>query len=126
MQHIELCSIISIWFCSQKCLTTAWKGRHNKCLKPVVHVLLESKAEALEEIATVGYIEVLNHFDEPVVLVQDIKTGELFNSLRDETAVFDARGISGSSLVFHNRQNSPVVQQLIAQRLSQNKSSSNI
>jgi len=78
-----------------------------------VHVLLEDKAEALEEISRVGYITVYDRFDEPVVIVQDPTTGELFDSLRDETVVFSTIGISRSILIFHNRKRCPFVQQQI-------------
>lgn len=55
--NFSMCSRCNnAWFCSQECLTIAWENGRKKCKKPMVHVLVENKTKALEEIAQVGYL----------------------------------------------------------------------
>ena len=104
------------WFCGKECQHIAWKSGHKQsCKKPVVHVLVENKEEALQEIAQVGYVTVLKRRNEPVVIVRDPNTGKLFDSLRNDAAVFSSTGVTKSALIFHtrNRKRCPQVQEEI-------------
>jgi MYND finger len=89
------CGCREAWFCGEECQLKSWKACHKKecqqSRRPLFRLVLGKDQDEIEtEIDKSGYFVLTGSDDEPepVIVVRDAATGELFDSLRDGKLIF--------------------------------------
>lgn len=123
-------------FCGKECQTKAWKNHKKDCKASIVHIFIEDREAALQEIAQDGFIASESSYcgtpsAYPVIVTQDSKTGRTFDMIRNDVVVFgqfiisrngklnlmvdDAEGNKEGPFRFcHNRRGCPKTNQQLA------------